>query len=220
MASPTAAPRTPPPPTGWVIRIGLAVVLSAAAVLSFAALRDLALAVRIHAELAWLLPIAVDAGAAVSCSAWLTPRSPRDAARFARALTFGLLVLTVAGNAGAQGMAAAGLVPPWWVAVLVGAIPPAVVGGVVHLAVLVTRGRAAAGDTAPAEVPAEPLPLPPRDEVTPAPPALAPAAETSVPDRAAELIAEGAGRRRLARELSISEHAARALLDAHQGSAA
>jgi hypothetical protein len=133
----------PPPRTRRLIASGLTVVLSAAAVLSFAALRDLAVAVRIHRELAWLLPIAVDAGAAVSCTAWLSPHSPRDAARFARGLTWGLLTLTVAGNATAQGMAAAGLVPPWWVAVLVGAIPPAVVGGVVHLAVLVGRKPAA-----------------------------------------------------------------------------
>jgi hypothetical protein len=124
---------------GWVTRIGLAVVLTAAAVLSFAALRDLAIAVRIHRELAWLLPIAVDAGAAVSCGAWLSPRSPADAARFARWLTYALLTLTVAANAAGLGMAAAGVTPPWWVAVLVGAIPPAVVGGTVHLAVLLGR---------------------------------------------------------------------------------
>ncbi len=63
------------PGAGWVTWLGLAVVLTAAAVLSFAALRDLAVAVRIHRELAWLLPIAVDAGAAVSCAAWLS-RAP------------------------------------------------------------------------------------------------------------------------------------------------
>ncbi len=167
---PSVGPRTPPPRTRRVIASGLTVVLSAAAVLSFAALRDLAVAVRIHRELAWLLPIAVDAGAAVSCAAWLSPHSPRDAARFARGLTWGLLTLTVAGNATAQGMAAAGLVPPWWVAVLVGAIPPAVVGGVVHLAVLVGRTPATwsapdrvGEDTRTAIAPADQLTAPTTD---------------------------------------------------------
>lgn len=128
-----------PPRTSWVTWVGLAVVLVAAAVLSFAALRDLAIAVRIPPSLAALLPIAVDAGAGVSCGAWLSRRTRPDAARFARSMTWGLLGLTVAGNAAAQGMAAAAAQPPWWAAVLVGAIPPAVVGGVVHLAVLVGR---------------------------------------------------------------------------------
>ena len=123
-----------------VIRwLGLAVVLAAAAVLSFHGLRDLAVAVSIPAELAWLLPVAVDAGAAVSCACWLGRDLPRDAQAFARRLTYSLLLLTVAGNAAQLGMSAGHVTPPWWVAVLVGAIPPAVVGGTVHLAVLVGR---------------------------------------------------------------------------------
>lgn len=221
---PPLVPPGPSPSTraGWITWLGMAVVLIAAAVLSFAALRDLATAVRIHAELAWLLPIAVDAGAAVSCQAWLSPRSPRDAARFARTLTWGLLALTVAGNAAGQGMAAAGIVPPWWVAVLVGAIPPAVVGGVVHLAVLV--GRAPAVAPTPGD-PGDDEPTDLLDEHglsrlwETAPPALSSAPATPAPagdDRAAELIAAGAGRRRIARELAISEHEARTLLDTHR----
>src|SRR5690606_36974054 len=51
---------------------GLSAVLLAAAILSFSALRDLAIAVRIDERLAFLLPIAVDAGAAVSCTVWLS----------------------------------------------------------------------------------------------------------------------------------------------------
>jgi hypothetical protein len=121
---------------------GLVVVLAAAAVLSFAALRDLAIAVRVHEHLAFLLPIAVDAGAAVSCTVWLSPAVQRDARRFACWLTWLLLGATVIGNAAQQGMHAHGVTPPWWVAVLVGAVPPAVVGGVVHLLVLVNRAEA------------------------------------------------------------------------------
>lgn len=118
---------------------GLVAVLAAAAVLSFHGLRDLALAVGIPPELAWLLPVAVDAGAAVSCACWLGRDIPQDAQKFAQKLTWGLLVLTVVANAAQLGMHAEGVTPPWWVAVLVGAIPPAVLGSVVHLAVLVGR---------------------------------------------------------------------------------
>lgn len=119
--------------------LGLGVVLAAAAVLSFHGLRDLALAVGIPTELAWLLPVAVDAGAAVSCACWLGRDIPEDAQRFAQKLTWGLLVLTVVANAAQLGMHAEAITPPWWVAVLVGAIPPTVLGSVVHLAVLVGR---------------------------------------------------------------------------------
>lgn len=230
--------------TAWVTRIGLVVVLTAAAVLSFAALRDLGIAVRIHRELAWLLPIAVDAGAAVSCGAWLSPRSPADAARFARALTWALLVLTVSANAAGLGMAAAGITPPWWAAVLVGAIPPAVVGGVVHLAVLLGRVPAAlpvglpagdetgaAGDDAPAELldehgvsrlweTASPVESPARPLLLPVGDGAGEAGDQASDDRAAQLIAEGAGRRRLARELDITEHAARELLETYRNGGA
>jgi hypothetical protein len=82
---------------------GLAVVLIAAAILSFDALRSLAVAVRIPDRLAALLPIAVDAGAAVSCSVWLGGRTTRTAARFAGRMTWALLAVTVVGNAGSSG---------------------------------------------------------------------------------------------------------------------
>src|SRR5688500_17698150 len=129
---------------GTFFRIaGLVVGLAAAAVPSFAALRDLATAVRPHEQLACLLPIAHAAGAAVSCTVWLSPAVQADARRFACWLTWLLLGATVIGNAGQLGMHAHGITPPWWVAVLVGAIPPAIVGGVVHLLVLVNRTPAA-----------------------------------------------------------------------------
>lgn len=123
----------------WIVWTGLGVVLAAAAILSFDALRHLAMAVSIPEHLAWLLPIAVDAGAAVSCATWLSRRAPKDAARFAAWMTWALLAFTIVGNAGQLGMHAHDVVPPWWVAVLVGAVPPIVVGGCVHLAVLVAR---------------------------------------------------------------------------------
>ncbi len=164
---------------------------------------------RVRPELAWLLPVVVDAGAAAGSLVWLGGRAARAARRFARALALTLLGLSVAANALDHGLNAYGLAPAWWVVVLVSAVAPAVLGAVVHLAVLVGR---------PAARP------PIRDDASPrrracstthglsrlwetAPPAVE-------PDRATELIAAGAGRRRLARELDISEYEARRLLRA------
>jgi len=209
---------------------GLVVVLTAAAVLSFAALRDLAIAVRVHEQLAFLLPIAVDAGAAVSCTVWLSPAVQADARRFACWLTWLLLGATVIGNAGQLGMHAHGITPPWWVAVLVGAIPPAIVGGVVHLLVLVNRtptapaqkdepveesaylderGMSRFWETAPpAEVVTTEQTKTPRKSLPAAPVDIDPELE----QRARKLIASGSGRVVLQQELRISEYRAKQLV--------
>ena len=49
----------------------LFIVATSAAVLSFSALRDLALLCGFAPELAWLLPVVVDAGAAAGSLVWL-----------------------------------------------------------------------------------------------------------------------------------------------------
>lgn len=167
----------------------LLLVAAAAAVLSFAALRDLALLCGFSPTLAWLLPVVVDAGAASGSLVWLGGWAARPARRFARSLALALLGLSVAANALGHGLAAFALAPAWWVVVIVSAVAPAVLGAVVHLAVLVGRP----------EAPAEPIDVPVKNE-----PGI---------DRAAELIAAGAGRRRISRELGVSEYEARRLLD-------
>ena len=192
---------------GLITWTGLAVVFVAAAVLSFSALAELAAMVGMSRKLTWLFPVCTDSGVAVSTAVWLSRRHNPDAERFARRLTWALLALTVAGNAAHQGLAAAGMVPPWWVAVLVGAIPPGVVGAVVHVAVLVGRG---ADDFA-----SEPVRLVKDDGG----PVDGPPDVPTWEDRAAQLIAAGAGRRRLAAELGIPEHRARALLASHRAQA-
>ena len=165
----------------------LAVVAGAAAVLSFAALRDLALVCGFSPQLAWLLPVVVDAGAAAGSLVWLGGRTGRSARTFARSLALALLTLSVAANALGHGLAAFALAPAWWVVVIVSAIAPAVLGAVVHLAVLVGR--------------VDDVHVPEPDNSTPP------------TERVGDLIAAGAGRRRLARELGISEYEARQLLD-------
>ncbi len=96
----------------------LAVVATAAAVLSFAALRDLALLCGFSRGLAWLLPVVVDAGAAAGSLVWLGGSAPVRARRFARALALVLLGSSVAANALSHGLAAYGMRPAWWVVVL------------------------------------------------------------------------------------------------------
>ncbi len=211
-----------------VLYLLLAVVAGAAAMLSFAALRDLAELCGFAPVLAWLLPVVVDAGAAAGSLVWLRAGTGDRARRFARRLALGLLGLSVAANALGHGLAAYVLAPPWWVVVALSGIAPAVLGAMVHLAVLV--GHVERDDNRP-DLNDEPIPYQlvhdpddvDVDEVgaldgrglsrrwADAPPALAPAGTS---DRAAELIAAGAGRRRLSRELDITEYEARRLLEA------
>lgn len=178
---------------------GLALVGAAAAVLSFAALRDLAERCGIPAHLAWLLPITVDLLAAITTRVWLQRRAHPDAQRYARGLAIAAIGATVTGNAAHGYLVHAAVVPPWWAVVLVSAVPALALGFLVHLAVLV--GREPVDDVQGADGEAGD-----RDEA-------AGAQAASWEERVDELIAAGAGRRRLARELGITEHEARLLLD-------
>lgn len=115
----------------------LGLVAVAAAVSSFSALHGLA----VLCGFGWtapLLPLVVDVGAGAGTLVWLT-RGPDTARAYGRALALTLLGLSVAGNALAHGLAAAGLRPHWLVVVAVSAVAPAVLGAVVHLAVLAGR---------------------------------------------------------------------------------
>lgn len=226
----------------------LLVVAGAAAMLSFAALRDLAELCGFAPVLAWLLPVVVDAGAAAGSLVWLGERTAERARRFARRLALGLLGSSVAANALGHGLAAFALRPPWWVVVVLSGIAPAVLGAMVHLAVLVGRpaelghnDRDVLDEAAPAErddpppaVAAHAFPWPwsaaapaaawPPHTWAPGDPAAgeqdssgsAPSDSAGSGDdgeRAAVLIAAGAGRRRLSRELGVTEYEARRLLE-------
>lgn len=117
----------------------LATVATAAAVLSFSALRDLALVCGFSERLAWLLPVTVDAGAAAGSIVWLGRWSAPAAAGYARVLALVLLGGSVGGNALGHGLAAYNAQPHWLVVVGVSAIAPTVLGALVHLVVLVGR---------------------------------------------------------------------------------
>lgn len=206
----------------------LAVVAAAAAVLSFDALRGLALLCGFARWLAWLLPVVVDAGAAAGSLVWLGGRADIRARRFARALALVLLGSSVAANALSHGLAAYGARPAWWVVVVVSGVAPAVLGATVHLSVLVGRVEVSGPakvqqptTEAPAVVGSPTAPTPADRQIPAEPPAVglhsvpAPTSPGEVGDdpgdRVGELIAAGAGRRVLARELGITEHEAREL---------
>lgn len=196
----------------------LAVVAGSAAVLSFDALHGLARLCGFGPAFAPLLPCVIDCGAAAGSLVWLS--QPAGRARvFGRSLALVLLVGSVAGNALGHGLAAYSARPHWLVVVAVSAVPPAVLGAVVHLLALVAQAR-----TAPAVVAADEIDEQAEGEGlidwwADAPPSTTESdrrvgADLHQPseDRAAELIASGVGRRRLAKELGVSEHSAREML--------
>ncbi|MBP2369913.1 DUF2637 domain-containing protein [Pseudonocardia parietis] len=189
----------------WLLAI-LGVVAAAAAVLSFSSLRDLARQCGFDSRLAWLLPVVVDAGAAGGSIVWLGVWAGDVARRFARALALSLLALSVVANALGHALEAYGLQPPWWVVVAVSGIAPAVLGAVVHLAVLLGRIPVVVDEVSVVPELDDDGPTSWWDTAPPAPPTSS--------DRASELIAEGIGRRRLAKELGVTEHEARQLLAA------
>lgn len=189
--------------------IGLLVVIAAGALaLSFNGLALLGSLAGFGA-LAPVFAVVVDAGTAAATLYWLTGRPRSRSTRYARRFALALLAVSLAGNATAHALAAAGaaitgpavalvLALPWWAAGTVGAIPPAVLAGVVHLLAM-------------------------RDDPAPAGP-VAPGGEAG--DGGADLVARAAalveagraagepvGRARLARELDVSEHRARGLLE-------
>jgi hypothetical protein len=133
----------------------LAIVGLSAAVLSFSAIRDLAIACGFDHGLAWLLPITIDAGAAAGTVVWLSRTlAPDDARTFAARLALSLLTLSVLANSTGHYLAVEHAAPfgmPFWLLVaIVSAIAPATLGAVVHLAVLARR----APDGAHADEPA------------------------------------------------------------------
>jgi len=195
----------------------LGVVAVSAAVLNFAALRDLALLCGFTSGLAPLLPVTIDAGAAVGSLVWLGGWARPRARTCARWVAVTMLGMSVIGNGLSHGLVAYAQRPTWWLVVLVSAVAPAVLGAVVHLAVLATEPAPAdqpqvmSGEdsadpgTDSAAAPAESVVGRSHDRYdnSPAPPPPAGGltgddSPAGGPGRAAELIAVGAGRRRLA----------------------
>lgn len=118
---------------------GLASVAGAAGVLSFDTIEALGLLLGYAPDRAWLLPVCLDVASVVAGVVWLAGIAPR-AVPFARALCLATLGLSVVANGVGHGLEAYDVTRPALLLVVIGtAIPPAVLGAVVHLAVLVVR---------------------------------------------------------------------------------
>lgn len=129
-----------PQPRDWWVIAGMAVTACAAAVSSFSGLRSLAAATGWPWALTPLFPLTVDAYAMTTTRVWLSKATGTTAARhFARWNAIGAIGLSLIGNAAWHLMAAKVLTVTWPIVVFVGAVPPAVLGLLSHLAVL--RGQ-------------------------------------------------------------------------------
>jgi hypothetical protein len=214
-------------PTGTAaINIGLYAVAACAVILSFSALYDLAMMCGFGPKMSALVPIMVDAGAAVASAVWLGTSTPKVARWYAGAMANVLLASTVLGNAVAHFLAAYHLRPNWMTIVTVGALAPATLAATLRLRSLFRSGdREQVEDEKTAAPPVveetslaaevvgpEPAPMVEQPttlpvellEVVPTPPV-----ETDVVERARKLVAtEGAGRKRLM-ALGLTEHQAR-----------
>lgn len=118
----------------------MTVTALSAAVSSFSGLRSLAAATGWQKELSPLLPFTIDAYAMTATRVWLSSATRSAKARsFARWNAVMAITLSLVGNAASHLIAAKVLTPSWPIVVLVGAVPPAVLGLLSHLAVL--RGQ-------------------------------------------------------------------------------
>jgi hypothetical protein len=183
----------------------MALVALAAAALSYQSLAHLGVLAG-YGDLAPLYPVVVDAGAAASCAAWLHTRG-----RQPLAMTWSLLAISVVLNGTVHWLESTGTAPSWLLVVGVAAIPPLVLGLCVHLAVgLGAPERPPVGTHGFSEELAPTSLLDGKTGRSSGP-------EERDSDPVAELLDQGVGRRRLARELDISEHAARQLLASRNG---
>jgi hypothetical protein len=171
---------------------GMVIVGVAAAVLSFSTWVHLAEAVGfdgratifgVTLRLAWLLPIAIDCYTVTVIRVWL--RSPAGSAvlAYAKANALAAIVLSVAGQAAFHAFSAAGvrMVNLWWFAIIVGGIPPALLGLVMDLYTRMKHEAGAAVEEAAAAVVAvvEPASASPRTALAAVP--VAEVAETVAP---------------------------------------
>lgn len=152
---------TRPARRDWWVSVGMAVSAASAAVSSFSGLRSLAEATGWPDLLAPMLPLTIDSYAATSIRVWLagSTRSAR-ARKFARANAVGAILLSLAGNAVSHLIAAHLLAASWLVVLVVGAVPPVILGLVVELAVLRTVDPVVSTEAVPSPIPA----IPPADE--------------------------------------------------------
>ena len=127
----------------WWVILGMTVTAISAAVSSFSGLRSLAAATGWPEALSPLFPLTVDAYAMTATRVWLSGSTGSERARrFARWNAIMAIGLSLVGNAVWHLIAAQVLTVSWVIVVLVGAVPPAVLGLLSHLAVLRSQTEA------------------------------------------------------------------------------
>ncbi|SUB55080.1 DUF2637 domain-containing protein [Nocardia brasiliensis] len=156
----------------WSAVVIITVIGAAAFVLSFAALRDLAILANTPKRWAWLFPVIVDGTIIQATVGALVLAKSRERRWFLWVLGVGALV-SIAGNS--LHAVAAGRILPWWAAALVAAIAP--ISLLVDTHGLAVLFRAAQQDSAP-----EPLvDAAPEPDPVPAPVAVGSAASPAKP---------------------------------------
>lgn len=124
--------------------LGIALVALAAAAISCWTLFRLGVRIGLPAPLAVLLPVAIDAQAALAAREWLSPDALRRTRAYACGLLITAVVVSVAGNATEHLLATLALPTPLVVIVAVSAIPPIALAATLHLGALTAR-RASVG---------------------------------------------------------------------------
>lgn len=119
------------------VAAGMFVSAASATVSSFDGLRSLALLAGWSVYMSPLLPLTIDAYALSATRVWLADSTASDRARrFARRNAVGAILASLLGNAMYHAVAAGLVEMSWVVVVVVGGVPPVVLGLVSHLAVL------------------------------------------------------------------------------------
>lgn len=135
----------------WWVNMGMTVSAVSAGFSSFAGLKSLAEATG-WAAMAPLFALCLDAYALTAIRVWLASSTTSARARsFAKFNAIGAIVLSLAGNAVWHLIAANLLTVNWVIVLVVGGIPPVILGLVSHLAVL--RSQVDAITTTPPQVP-------------------------------------------------------------------
>lgn len=119
--------------------LGIALVALAAAAISCWTLFRLGVRIGLPAPLAMLLPVSIDAQAALAAREWLSPDAPQPTRAYACGLVITAVVVSVAGNATEHLLATLALPTPLVVIVAVSAIPPIALAATLHLGALTAR---------------------------------------------------------------------------------
>ncbi|WP_280446328.1 DUF2637 domain-containing protein [Nocardia brasiliensis] len=194
----------------WSAVVIIVIIGAAAFVLSFAALRDLAILANTPKRWAWLFPVIVDGTIIQATVGALVLAKSRERRWFLWVLGIGALV-SIAGNS--LHAVAAGRILPWWAAALVAAIAP--ISLLVDTHGLAVLFRAAQQDSAPEPISVpEPEPVPVGSAASPAKPSVPPRRKASIrrdPRKVAQAVAmyaEGKKFAEIGRALGVSAQTA------------